>query len=41
VKRATLFDDRRPVKYDPAKRALVLPAAMRDGVDTVVVLDVL
>lgn len=40
VKRAALLDDKRPVKYDPARNALVLPAAMRDDVDTVVVLDV-
>jgi len=40
VKRAALLDDKRPVKYDPARKVLVLPAALRADVDTVVVLDV-
>jgi hypothetical protein len=40
VKRATLLKDRSAVKFDAAKGALIVPAAMRDDVDTVVVLEV-
>jgi alpha-L-fucosidase len=39
VKRARLLKDGRSVKFDADRGALLLPAAMRDEIDTVVVLD--
>lgn len=39
VKRAWRLADRKTVKYDAAKGALILPVATRDAIDTVVVLE--
>jgi alpha-L-fucosidase len=40
VKRAWLLADKKTVAYDAGKGVLVVPVAMRDEIDTVVVLDV-
>jgi alpha-L-fucosidase len=40
VKRASLLKDRTPVRFDPARNALILPRALRDDIDTIVVVEV-